>query len=329
MTASATTPVTAILQVRHDIVAAIRAILDASGHLEVHTPIFHPYPDITPTSQFATKHPVTDQPGYLRVAPTEHLKRLLARGAQRIYEFAPCFRPEKPDATHLFEFLSLEVMQTGGTCESMTNLVEQLIRAAVLAVADAIPPSGNALLTGCADRPWPRLSLPVELRKDYGFSPEDFFDDQRVLNLAATLIKASQFSSAADAMDEIVVSLAARHAGPVFVTHYPVYLGGPARPLMDSHFKERAELFLGSLELANMSATLNDRFLVEDWYARTHKSKQRAGLISELDHALIADIGRIPASAVCGIGIDRLAMVCMGKERITEVRPLAAGDFLK
>jgi lysyl-tRNA synthetase class II len=317
-----------IVSQRHQVVSVMRNYLISHNYQEVQTPILHIYPDITPTPQFETQHPISKQSYCLRVAPTEHLKRLIVRGAQRVFEFATCFRPEIPDATHLEQFLSLEAMAVNADVYTMQDLVEAVIKAILkdTQIAEGtgysfIPPDSRQSYDLSPEKPWAKVSLTKILREKFGFSEDDFFSERRVLDLAIEVTGTKQFTNLSDALDKIIETISKSFSTPVFIADYPDYLGGPASPTKNPRFKQRSELFIGGMELANMSSNLNNPDLLEKWYRTTCAYKENFKIEpNNLDQPLLAELtGNFPKSAVCGIGVERLIMVCFGYTSIQQV----------
>ncbi len=89
----------------------IRYMLIEQNYVEVRTPIMYSYPDIAPIEQFYSYFPTQKEKLYMRIAPTECLKRLIFEGMDSIFEFSVNFRPDEIDASHLPEFVSLEIMK--------------------------------------------------------------------------------------------------------------------------------------------------------------------------------------------------------------------------
>ncbi len=111
-----------LVRLRHELCQTLRRHLLHLGAVEVTTPILHRCPDVAPTQQFTTVHPVTGERSFLRIAPTENLKRLMVAGMEHVFEFSVNFRDDMADATHLPEFTSLEVMARGARCRDMERL---------------------------------------------------------------------------------------------------------------------------------------------------------------------------------------------------------------
>ena len=87
------------------------------------------------------------------------------------------------------------------------------------------------------------------------------------------------------------------------------------------------ELFVGSMELANMSSNLTDAIAFMEWHRATMQIKDEMGITpNELDYPLLEAVSKgLPPSAVFGVGVDRLLMVALGLSSIVMVKPFAYG----
>lgn len=280
---------------RHELCQAWRSTLVAKGAIEVTTPILNSYPDIAPVRQFRTSHPTTGTSACLRIAPTEHLKRLLADGESRVFEFAQNFRDDPRDATHLPEFMSLEYMAADDSCSSMEELAIELLLSAVTALEPVVPSAA----------PWA-----------LGFRATQV---QRVS--ISNLLTAPDDQRSVEQLDQLVGDHAAALGGVVLMGDFPESLGGPAVGHGElPGFKQRTEMFVNGLEVANMSSTLTDPTLLKAWHHAGLKLKDALGIQpNEQDIALIAAAERgIPNSAVIGVGIERVLQAYFGLENISQ-----------
>ena len=79
-----------ILRARAAGLRAIRRVLSDAGALEVVTPIASTYPDLAPVRQLTARHPTSGTEFVLRIAPEEHLTRLIAAasgGVRGLHKF--------------------------------------------------------------------------------------------------------------------------------------------------------------------------------------------------------------------------------------------------
>ena len=281
---------------RHELCQAWRAFFIARGAIEVTTPILHRYPDIAPVRQFTTRHPTTGAAACLRIAPTEHLKRLLADGEQQVFEFAANFRDDPVDKTHLPEFMSVEYMAVNATCTEMEKLAVELCRVAIAVLAplaaDGPPSWASRLEAGQFER----ISIAELMGLESSLGELDL-----------------------DALDQVLAQRAAAVGGVVLVGDFPENLGGPAvgHPAL-AGFKQRTEVFINGLEIANMSTTLTDPAVLTSWHDDGLSRKATLGIEpNEKDLVLFDAVDRgIPDSAVIGLGIERILQAYFALENM-------------
>src|SRR3954447_18259981 len=82
---------TQLVNYRASATSAIRRSFEQRGAVEVRTPVFSTCPDLAPVPQFVCKHPLSDAAYCLRIAPEEHLTRLIGLGVPAVYEIATNF----------------------------------------------------------------------------------------------------------------------------------------------------------------------------------------------------------------------------------------------
>jgi lysyl-tRNA synthetase class 2 len=317
---------------RNELCQALRQHLLGLGALEVATPVLQRVPDVAPTRQFTTSHPATGERSYLRIAPTENLKRLMAAGLSHVFEFAVNFREDVADTTHLPEFTSLEVMARDACCRDMERLATELCQLAFQTAKRTVPSSRlpawlhPALRQGAV--PVQRVALDGELDRRFGVSRAGVFgadELRRVLNRLGDRDAGGGESDLGSLTDRVVTLLAADIGGAVLVTGFPEYLGGPAEPDAAHHgFKQRSELFIDGIEIANMSGNLTDSAALRRWHERGVGLKTQRGIATNhLDERLLADLaGRLPTSAVIGVGVERLLMTFFGVSDVRDLRQI-------
>ncbi|MBN1131132.1 MAG: lysine--tRNA ligase, partial [Chitinispirillaceae bacterium] len=84
---------------RTRIIRTIRDFLDCNGFLEIDTPALSNKACGALARPFVTHNNALDIDVYLRIAPETYLKRAIAGGFDRVYEFARSFRNEGVDAS--------------------------------------------------------------------------------------------------------------------------------------------------------------------------------------------------------------------------------------
>lgn len=302
--------------------SVIREQLTDAGAIEVKTPIACPSHDLAPMHQFVTAHPTTGQPLYLRIAPEEHLTRLIARGAGAVFEISTNFRADVSDETHLAEFESVEAMFPGWNVGQVRRLTERLCRAVDAALQPWRPDSIPAWTED--PRPFAVVVITDLVEDEFGFTRDRFADTASLVELAIKLgvDDVSAEMPLPKLADEIVDAIATRFDTPVLLTGAPNYLGGPAKDRPgDPGFLSRCELYYRGLELGSMADQVTDVAVIRERYRNNFKLKQAQGIVSDrVNDVLLEDISTgMPDYAGLGIGVDRLLMLSLG---LSDVRSL-------
>ena len=110
---------------------------------------------------------------------------------------------------------------------------------------------------------------------------------------------------------------------PVFLYDYPLALASLARPKASNpQLAERFELYIAGIELANGFSELTDPVIQRQ---RFSEELRRAG--GQMPEKFLQALKQLPDCAGIALGLDRLLMLLMGRERIAQVLPFAAGDL--
>ncbi|MFV2082467.1 MAG: amino acid--tRNA ligase-related protein, partial [bacterium] len=108
---------------------------------------------------------------------------------------------------------------------------------------------------------------------------------------------------------------------PTVVKDFPSFLGTMAKPKDDEpELLERFEIFIGSLELANGFSELTDPKELERRMRKVSSALERDGLPgTRVDREFLEASARLGRCAGVSVGMDRLAMLAMGADEISEV----------
>ncbi len=287
------------LRARARIVAAVRAFFVDRGYVEVETPHLLPAP--LPEAHI---DPVPAEGGVLHPSPELAMKRLLARGWDRIFQVCRCWRAGERGRLHLPEFTMLEWYRVGATYEDLMAECEDLIPAVARAagLGPGIRTAGRQVDLA---PPWPRIPVDEAFRQWAGADPEEA--------LARGVFE--------ELLVERVEPALAELGTPAFLYDYPLDQAALARRRPDRPDRaERFELYAGGLELANAFTELTDpaeqraRFETELALRRA-----RGAWTGPLPEGFLADLARVPPCAGIALGVDRLVMLLTGADRIDRV----------
>lgn len=314
---------------RSRINSLIREFYSNRGFVEVETPFLVTYPEIAPVRPFTVEDPKFSQKTDLRLTNTEYIRRLMVAGFEKVYQLGKCFRDEPASFKHQPEFTQLTFGIAYEDYKSLMNNIEQLVYSLAIEIKeraiikykekeiDLTPPWNQITVrdslieyTGIDIQ---RFNDPKELRKEIiksGFSATEEYEYGGFLMMATlvdNLVEENVF-------DKLIQ--------PTFLCEYPYYLGGPAKELdNDPNYKKRSEVFIAGVELANISTPQNDPLKIRKWYNETLKLKQENGWKNQrLDEPYLHAIDQgIPICTTGGLGVDRLMMFLLEKDKVEDV----------
>ncbi|WP_442952840.1 lysine--tRNA ligase [Pedococcus sp. 5OH_020] len=295
--------------------AAIRAVLDAQGYLEVETPVLQLVHGGAAARPFTTHLNAFDQDMTLRIALELNLKKAVVGGVDRVYEMGRIFRNEGVDATHSPEFTMLEAYQAYGDQTSIAALMRDLY----LGVADALgsrtvqTDAGTVDLDGewrwlpvydaVSERVGERVTLDTDLETLRGYAarhgvPVDpaWDKDKVFLELLGELVERTLLQ-------------------PTFLCDYPAV----AQPLARPHRSKPGLIEAWDLVIAGVERGTGFSELVDPVIQRqvlTAQSVRAAGGDPEAmqldeDFLRALEYGAPPMGGL-GLGIDRLVMFFTG-----------------
>jgi lysyl-tRNA synthetase class 2 len=342
----ATPETTAVFQMRSRLVSRIRAFLAAAGYLEVETPMLQSLAGGAAARPFITHMNALGMPLYLRIAPELYLKRLLVGGLSKVFEVNRNFRNEGLDKQHNPEFTMLEAYVAFGDCRTVMTLTEDLIRDAAHMVADAREQSDLVLPFGDLKidyaQPFRRITYGELFRQGLGFDMTEHDKVRAECERRHIKTKAPSGTPVDIALliNELFEEFGEKlldPAVPTFITDYPAAISPLVRPKTDDPtLADRADLFIGGMEIAPHYTELNDpdvqaaRFREQLTTADADKTAEEATYRTfDADFIQALKVGMPPAGGM-GLGIDRLIMLLTDQRTIRDVvlfplmRPLDA-----
>jgi lysyl-tRNA synthetase, class II len=300
-----------IVTTRARILSAFREYLDGHGFVEVETPVLQSVAGGALANPFVTHHEALDIDLYLRIALELYLKRLIVAGLERVYEIGRNFRNEGIDRTHNPEFTMMECYQAYTDYDGMMVLVEEILRAAAIAVHgdDRITYQGRELDLG---KPWRRITMLESLSEHLG--EEVGLDRPDLARLAG---RHGVRADAAWGPGKIVQELWEHVVEPTlfeptFVKDFPREVSPLARPHRgDPRLTEHVDPYLAGVEIGAAYSELTDP---DDQRARFEAQLRARGAGAEETHPLDEDFLRalehgMPPTGGLGLGIDRITMI--------------------
>ena len=322
------------LLARNAVKAALRAQFEAQGFVEVEAAVLQVSPgNETHLHAFATQAVALDgtaTPLFLHTSPEFAMKKLLAGGERRIFDFARVFRNRESGARHVAEFVMLEWYRAGEAYTSLMDDCAALLRRAAEA-------AGSTKLRHGVRTADP-FAAPERLSVAAAFAREAGIDLLATLTeggeplrerLAAAAAAAGVRVAADDGWSDIFSRVMAERVEPsigdgraTILYDYPIPEAALARPKAgDARLAERFELFACGVELANAFGELRDAAEQRRRFEMDMAEKQRLyGERYPIDEDFLAALPNMPEAAGCALGFDRLVMLLVGAPRVEAVQ---------
>lgn len=285
------------LERRAAILDSIRGFLKRERFLEVETPLL--VPQVAP-EEFI--NPFAADDWFLSTSPEMHMKRLLAAGYGNVFQITRCFRKGERGQLHNPEFTMLEWYRVGADYLEIIEDTEKLILtvAGDLGLGSRIRYRGGDIdLSG----PWPRMTVREAFRRAAGWDPVRQHDPKR-------------FDQ--DLVDKVIPGFPADR--PLVLMDYPAVNASMAR-LKPTNKKvaERAEVFIGGLELANAYTELTNAAEMEGRFESVLRQTKGAEGGRRLPRRFLEAMANLPACGGIALGVDRLVMLLCNAASIDEV----------
>lgn len=308
-----TAPIANLLK-RAKIVNEIRHFFADRGVLEVETPTMS-QATVTDVHLRAFETRFTG-PGaaqgitlYLMTSPEYHMKRLLAAGSGPIYQMGRSYRNEEAGRYHNPEFTMLEWYRPHYDMYRLINEVDDLLQ--------------QTLECESAES----LSYQQAFLRYLDIDPLTAEKDK--LREVAAKLDVSNIADTEEDRDTILQLLfmvgVEPHIGlekPTFIYHFPASQASLAEISSEDHrVAERFEVYYKGVELANGFRELTDAAEQRQRFERDNRKRSAMGLPEQpIDENLLAALEHgFPECAGVALGIDRLIMLALGAERISDV----------
>ncbi len=315
-------------KMRTAIIKTIRNYLDDNGFLEIETPVLTNKASGAMARPFITHNNALDIDVYLRIAPETYLKRAVAGGFERVYEFARSFRNEGIDASHLPDFTILEYYVAYWNYIDNMNFTQSLIKHLLQQVLGKLELTYDDREISFEGE-WPRISFRDLILKDCGI------DIDLHENKESLMSEIQQNGIVFD--DDVDVKKAGRGTlidllykkvsrpgliNPVFITHHPIDLSPLARSNdTNASVVDRFQLVINGWEVINAYSELIDPIDQAQRFnkqaeARAHGDTE--AMQTDEDFVRCMEFGMPPMSG-WGMGIDRMVALLTNAHTLRDV----------
>lgn len=328
------------LQFRSEILQKTRNFFIKNGYLEVDTPALSPtlIPEtcleVFKTNYVPPNYRTTAKKTelYLVPSPEIYIKKLIAQHQVNMFQLSKCYRnTESIGNLHSPEFTMLEFYTMNADYTQSRAITEQLI---VSILSDDY--LQNDLETERLRPPFLQMTMDEAFLEFAGFrlsehsAKKDLFLQAKKLGL----FKAGHFTEQDFALDDIYelifvhcVEPQLAKKGAVFLTDYPAFVPCLAKnvPTVAQHktlWKERWELYINGMELANCYSEENNAQEVRHYFEQETREKNKTAHVL---HAVDANYWKyftdFPKCSGVALGFDRLLLALQHKKNIESVLP--------
>lgn len=301
------------LKRRSALLSQIRDVFRANGYWEVETPLLshdtvvdaHLDPFRVAIADNSTDHV------FLQTSPEFAMKRLIAAGADRIYQITKSFRRGEFGKRHNPEFTMAEWYALDETYHQQMDFVESLLRS----------------LHNFDNTPFARVTYAEAFANAFSTDVVSL-NAHQLLDLAKTHHIDIPVGTATDCDAILNVLLAEKvepqlgRQTPAFLYDYPASQSALARVRRQTPaVAERFELYIDGIEFCNGYQELTDPGELRERIANENAIRVREGL-SELpttSRLLNAMESGLPDCSGVALGIDRLAMWLFARDSLSQV----------
>jgi len=308
---------TETMRARSRLVTLTRDFFLSRNYLETDTPTLSP--TLIPEScleAFATAfvHPYrAGYPVYLIPSPEIWMKRIIASAKENVFQLCKSFRnAESLSRIHNPEFTMLEYYTIGANSRDNIGLTEELFGALA---ASQTPKS--------ALPPFRRVTM-AEAFKEFANLDLDALGETGAMIAAAKAknLMIDNNSSWEDAFNVIFLTLvepALPVDRPLVLDEYPRGIECLAKDIPGKPYKERWELYVHGIEIANCFTEMGSPEAVKAYFASQGEKKANSLVPHKIDPGYPSIFEDFPPCSGVAVGFDRLAMVLLGLSDISEV----------
>lgn len=306
---------------RTKIIKGVREFFDNLDYLEVDTPVLQPILGGAAAKPFITFYNALNRNFYLRIATELPLKKCIVGGLERVYEIGRIFRNEGVDSTHNPEFTSIEFYEAYSDMWGMMERTEGVFKHLTKKLnIDKVKFNGYDIEF---KYPFARINMVDAVSEKIGVDVRKL-NDQEAIELAKKHgIKTEKYYKLGHVINDLFEKyIEETLIQPTFVYGHPIEISPLAfKELDDERFTQRAELFIGTKEFANMFTELSDPIdQLERFEAQLDERENGNEEANEIDWDFVNALEYgLPPTGGCGIGIDRLVMLLTQNDSIRDI----------
>lgn len=311
-----------VFEKRSEIIDAIREFMIKRGYVEAQTPILQPIYGGASARPFESKLNALNMKVYMRISNELYLKRLIAGGFEKVFEFSIDFRNEGIDRNHNPEFLLFEAMTAYDDYKDGMRLIEGITKYVVkkINMTTKINYQGKVI---SFKTPWKKISVREAIKK-YAKIDIEKTDDKKlkeILNKHG--IKLEGGYNRGGAILALIEEFCEKHfVQPTILYDYPIETSPLSKPhRKNPKYAERFEQYINSMELGNNYTELNNpEILVDNWKKQEEALRKGDKEAQRTDNDFINAL-KVGMPPTCGIAIaiDRLLMLLTNQPSIRDV----------
>lgn len=306
---------------RTKIIKGVREFFDNLDYLEVDTPVLQPILGGAAAKPFITFYNALNRNFYLRIATELPLKKCIVGGLERVYEIGRIFRNEGVDSTHNPEFTSIEFYEAYSDMWGMMERTEGVFKHLTKKLnIDKVKFNGYDIEF---KYPFARINMVDAVSKKIGIDVRKLNDLEAIELAKKHGIKTEKYYKLGHVINDLFEKyIEETLIQPTFVYGHPIEISPLAfKELDDERFTQRAELFIGTKEFANMFTELSDPIdQLERFEAQLDERENGNEEANEIDWDFVNALEYgLPPTGGCGIGIDRLVMLLTQNDSIRDI----------
>ncbi len=319
----------------------IRRFLEDDGYVEIETPVLIDHPSGALARPFVSRHNALDMDVYLRIAPETYLKRAIAGGFTKVFEFARCFRNEGIDATHLQDFTMLEGYCAYYNYRDNMSFLKRMLTAAVMKIWGSPQITANGQTIDFSGT-WEVVSFRDLIERDCGIdisacdTAKALLKEIRTRNIDLSSEAEPESLGRGNLIDLLYKKVSRpKIIAPTFLIEHPTDLSPLARANDGNpEIVDRFQLIINGAEVINAYSELvnpkeqKKRFMEQ---ARCKAEGDEEAMMMDEDYVTAMEYGLPPISG-WGMGIDRIFQVLTGGDNIRDsilfplMKPLSAQE---